>query len=456
MLQTKEKRVLKLLGGGDAQAKLPDRVRQAIERQEDRTEQLIGWIQLVVVLLFGSLYTISPKTAPMTLSEDLPVQPVPWILGIYFGLTLIRIIWTHQSRLPDGVVALSIVLDVALLMILIWTFHLQYGQPASFYLKAPTLLYIFIFIALRALRFDARFVVLTGVVGALGWGAMLYYVITIDPTNTMITRSYVDYLTSNAVLLGAEFDKIISILVVSIILGVALVRGRDLLVRSVSENLAAQELSRFFAPQVADRIKGADQEITAGSAEICEAAILNLDLRGFTRLAESAPPETVLALLGAYQARCVPIIQKHGGSIDKFLGDGIMATFGAAESSATYAADGLRALEEILDAAEAWKAARAAKGQTCPEINGALATGRILFGTVGDETRLEITVIGDAVNLSAKLEKHNKATGTRGLVTAASFKLGESQGFQSSKRFQELPQQSVSGVRAPVDLLGLR
>ncbi|MGO1119510.1 adenylate/guanylate cyclase domain-containing protein [Rhodovibrionaceae bacterium A322] len=447
--------MLKLLGGREAQAKLPERVRQAIERQEDRTEQLIGWIQLIVVSLFGSLYLLSPKTAPMTLSQDLPVHPVPWVLGIYFFLTVVRIIWAHKGRLPDWAVAVSIVMDVALLMILIWTFHLQYGQPASFYLKAPTLLYIFIFIALRALRFDARFVVLTGVVGALGWTGMLYYVITIDPTDTMITRSYVDYLTSNAVLMGAEFDKIISILVVSIILGVALVRGRDLLVRSVSENLAAQELSRFFAPEVANKIKGADKEITAGSAEICEAAILNLDLRGFTRLAESESPETVLAVLGDYQARCVPIIQRHGGSIDKFLGDGIMATFGAAEPNETYAADGLRALEEIILAADAWKAERAAQGLSCPEINGALATGPILFGTVGDKTRLEITVIGDAVNLSAKLEKHNKSAGTRGLVTADSYNLGESQGFVPKGDFRPLPAQAVGGVGATVDLLGL-
>ena len=83
-----------------------------------------------------------------------------------------------------------------LLMALIWSFHLQYKQPASFYLKVPTLLYVFIFIALRGLRFQARFVIIAGVAAAVGWLLMVVYAITVDPANSMITRNYVKYMTS--------------------------------------------------------------------------------------------------------------------------------------------------------------------------------------------------------------------------------------------------------------------
>ena len=192
---------------------------------------------------------------------------------------------------------------------------------------------MFIFIALRALRFEARFVFAAGAAAALGWVAMVAYVITVDPNDNMITRDYVAYMTSNSVLIGAEFDKIISILVVTAILGAALIRGRALLVRAVAEGAAAQELSRFFAPEIADKIRRADQEISAGTGEVREAAIVNFDMRGFTRFAATHPPDQVMTLLSAYQHLIVPVIQAHGGSIDKFLGDGIMATFGAAAAS---------------------------------------------------------------------------------------------------------------------------
>ena len=131
--------------------------------------------------------------------------------------------------MPAWFLTLSVAADLTLLMMLIWSFHIQYDQPASFYLKAPTLLYVFIFIALRALRFEARFVLLAGLFSALGWLALVFYVVSIDPQDNMITRDYVAYMTSNTILLGAVFDKVISILMVTGILCVALVKARKLL-----------------------------------------------------------------------------------------------------------------------------------------------------------------------------------------------------------------------------------
>lgn len=428
---------------------LPERVSQAIRDQEDATERLISWIQLVVVLTFGALYFAAPKV----FSEDAAFAPVPWALAIYLLLTVIRIIWSHRTRLPSWSLAVSVFFDMTLLMVLIWSFHLQYEQPASFYLKAPTLLYVFIFIALRALRFEARFVLLAGIAAAAGWGVLLLYVITVDPVDTMITRDYVQYMTSNSVLLGAEFDKIISILVVAVILAVALRRGRALLVRSVSEGLAAKELSRFFSPEIAAKITTADHGIAAGSGEMRQAAIVNLDMRGFTRLASQAEPSVVMGVLAEYQQRMVPLIQKHGGSIDKFMGDGIMATFGASSPSETFAADAMRALEDVGTAAQRWCSERKAAGEYCPEINGSVATGQILFGAVGDETRLEYTVIGDAVNLSAKLEKYNKTAGTRLIADAETYRLALEQGYVPAEEKRQLPAAAVDGVAQPMDLV---
>ncbi len=441
---------------GKKTSELPERVRAAIQSQGDATERLIGWIQLAVVLTFATLYAISPKTFP----PGQTFQPVPWVIGAYALFTLLRLALAYRISLPGWFLILSIVFDMALLFGLIWSFHLQYQQPASFYLKAPTLLYVFIFIALRALRFEARFVIAAGLAAAAGWSILVLYVITIDPSDNMITRDYVAYMTSNSILLGAEFDKMVSILMVAAILAVALIRGRALLVRSVSEGAAARELSRFFAPEVAERIRGAAQEVAVGSGELREAAILNLDLRGFTRFAKTRSPDEVMGVLAEYQHRMVQVIQDHSGSIDKFLGDGIMATFGVTEPSESHAADALRALEQALAKGAEWTAEQRAGGQRaggmpCPEVNGAVATGRVMFGAVGDATRLEYTVIGDAVNLSAKLEQHNKVLRSRALTDAATFDLACDQGYAPPADLRRLEAVEVAGLDQSLNLVVL-
>jgi adenylate cyclase len=344
---------------------------------------------------------------------------------------------------------------MALLLGLIWSFHIQYNQPPSFYLKAPTLLYVFIFIALRALRFEARYVLLAGFVSALGWGFLIAYVVYSQPEDPMITRNYITYLTSNSILLGAEFDKIVSILVVTGILALAIWRARRLLVRAVVEQAAARDLSRFFAPEIAERIKAADHEIHAGEGEARDAAILTTDIRGFTKYAEAAPAREVIALLTEYQSRVVPVIRRNGGSVDKFLGDGILATFGAALPSETYAADALRAADEVIAAAAAWAAEREAAGKPKLEVSASVTTGRVVFGAIGDEERLEYTVIGDPVNLAAKLDKHSKVEKCRGLTTVETLTLAEAQGYVAPAERKVRPRRKVEGVATPVDLVPL-
>lgn len=405
---------------------LPGRVMAAISRQEDASEVLIKLIQFAVVVIFGVLYAIAPKTDAGT-----AFSPVPYVLGGYFAATVFGLIWALNARLPDWAVYVSIVLDMSLLMGLLLSYHIQYEQPASFFLKAPTMLYVFIFIALRSLRFRPRFVLAAGFTAALGWLAMIFYVIKIDPEDSMITRSYVEYLTGNAILLGAEFDKIITILTVTFVLALVLKRGRRLLVQAVAESTAAHDLSRFFDESVATQIRGADHEISAGEGVKCEAAILNVDIRGFTPMAAAMPPDDVMCLLAEYQARIVPLVHKHGGTIDKFLGDGIMSTFGAAQLSDSYAADALRAADEIIEAAELWARERKRKGAEPIEINVSVASGPIVFGAVGGQNRLEYTVIGSAVNLAAKLEKHNKALKARAVTTGETFDKAVAQGYRA-------------------------
>ncbi len=427
--------------------KLPIRVQNALATQQDQSERQIAWTQLVIVLTFIVLYGLSRKMAIAYSSITLVV------LVIYLIFTLLCLYTAYRVRLNAWVLSISVFMDFGLLYGLIWTFPLQYLQPPAFYLKAPTLLYVFIFIALRALRFDARYVLLSGAVAIAGWVLMVGYVLMSAQGESMITRDYVHYMTSNSLLLGAEFDKIVSIAVVTIVIAVAINQARQLLTRAVVEGRAKENLSRFFAPNVAKYIGQSGDEITAGSGEVRHVAILNLDLRGFTRLASVLPPQQVMSVLGEYQRAMIPIIQRHGGEIDKFLGDGIMATFGASRPMSDCDAKALDALNDLMRVATEWSAQQRLQRGLELSVNGSAASGPVICGAVGDETRLEYTVIGDAVNLSAKLEKHNKALGCRAVVTADMYDQALAQGHRPTGELRHEKLSRVAGVTEPIDLI---
>lgn len=433
---------------GRDEADVAPRIREAIDRQRDASERLIGWIQLSLIVGLGVLFLLSPKTHETAVYA----RPIGWALLAYFLFTLLRLALSYRTRLPAWFLALSVVADILLLLGIIWSFHIDYNQPPAFYLKAPTLLYVFLFISIRALRFDSRYVLLAGCAAAAGWLFMIGYAIFYAGGMSAVTRDYVEYLTANRILLGAEFDKIITIVLVTAILAIAIMRARRTLVRGAEEHAAAVALSRFFSPEIADRIAHAKEEIHAGEGQQRDAAILTTDIRGFTRIAAAMPANEVIEILTEYQARLVPAIQDNGGSIDKFMGDGILATFGAAVPSESYAADALRAAEAVAVAARAWGEARQAAGKPALRVAVAVTAGPVVFGAIGDESRLEYTVIGDPVNLAAKLDKHGKSLNAGIVTTADALALAVGQDFKLALNYKRVSAAGVAGVSETVDL----
>jgi adenylate cyclase len=417
---------------------LPARVREVILREQDWSEILIGWIQLGVVLTFAALYYLSPKPP----GANPMIAPEPWVLAGYVLFTLIRLNLAYRRRLANWLLYLSVIMDMALLLGLIWTFHLKYDQPASFYLKVPTLLYVFIFISLRALRFEVRYVLIAGGVAALGWLLMVLYVVSIDPADPMITRSYVEYMTSNSVLLGAEFDKVISILMVTAILAVAIARARRLLVESVVESSAARELSKFVPDEVARQAKAGEERMQAGQGEVREATILFTDIEGFTTISETMTPTELIATLNDYFAVVSKPINEHGGVINQFQGDAILATFNLPETLPDHAAHAVRA---ALAMQEALKGTQFGNGIVLRSRIG-INSGEIVGGLVGTGDRLGYTVHGDDVNLAARLEQLNKEHGTRIIVSGRTCELAGPAQFP----FKKLGSTTVRGRRTPV------
>jgi adenylate cyclase len=444
--------IKRLFGEDVALQDLPERVKSQIITQQNASERLVGWIQLAVVCTFGTLYAISPKTFP-----DGAFAPVPYVLSFYLVFTLFRLYLSYKVRLNGFFISLSIVADILLLFGTIFSFHMQYMQPPSFYLKAPTVLYIFIFIALRTLRFEARYILLSGLAAMIGWGFMVGYVVLYDDMNTMVTRDYVQYLTSNSVLIGAEFDKIVSILLVSVILALATVRARALLIKAVTQTQAAKSLSRFFSEDLADQIKSSESDAAIGDVVSRNASILNVDIRGFTPLTKRTTPKEQIELITQYHAHIVPVISKHMGHVDKFTGDGIMAYFGVLKEQPAHAVQALQAMEDIIQASDQWNEERAKLGLEPVVIHASCASGPIVFGVIGEEHRLEYTVIGDAANVSAKMEKQTKIEGVRAIATATTLHSAKEHGYDTAEERWELREgRDVAGVDQPLDVIVLK
>ena len=417
---------------------LPGRVRDAIRRQQDSSEIVVGWIQLSIVVTFSILYALSPN--PYT--ADTVFASEPWVLGVYLLFTLVRVVLAHRRELPNWLLYVSVIVDMLLLLALIWSIHIKYGQPASFYLKVPTLLYVFIFIALRALRFEARYVLLAGAVAAGGWLLMVLYAARIVADNPMITRDYVQYMTSNSILLGAEFDKVISVLIVTGILAVAITRARNLLVRSVVESTAAAELSRFVPSEVAAQLKASETRIEAGAGDVRETTIFFNDLEGFTTLSEGMSPVELISTLNEYFSAVTEPIVRHGGVINQYQGDAILATFNLPKAHEDHAAGAVRAAIEIQHILASRTFGAGLRLVSRVGIN----TGIVVGGIVGAQDRLGYTVHGDDVNLAARLEALNKEHGTRIIVSERTRELAGPESFA----FEALGTVTVRGRNQPV------
>lgn len=144
-----------------------------------------------------------------------------------------------------------------------------------------------------------------------------------------------------------------------------------------------------------------------------------IDLRGFTKLAATLPPAELVDLLRDYQRIAVPIIHQHNGSIATYLGDGIMVTFGATQSTTAFCADAMRCGERLLKALAGWCKEREARDLPAPGVGVGVDAGTVTCGVIGDEGRLEYATIGDPVNRAAKLQNQTKVEGVLGLARLA-------------------------------------
>lgn len=174
-------------------------------------------------------------------------------------------------------------------------------------------------------------------------------------------------------------------------------------------------IGRYLAPELAEEVMKRGVRL---GGQMVNATMLFADIRGFTTISEQLTPEAVVDLLNRYFATVEPVIQEHGGWINKFGGDSLLAVFGAPVPHEDHAQRALRAAVGIRAALRAFNQAQTAAGEPPVHIGIGIHSGEILAGNVGSPARMEYTVIGDVVNVASRIDGLNKDWGTDILVSA--------------------------------------
>ena len=194
--------------------------------------------------------------------------------------------------------------------------------------------------------------------------------------------------------------------------------------RSVEEALARRHVERAFGhnvtPAIRDYLLASPQHLRLGGEET-EASVLFFDLRGSTQFAESRSPHAVVTELNSLYEVIVPLIERREGLLYRFLGDGFLAVFGAPRPLPDHARAACLAAMDIMQCLEGLNTTRRTAGLEIWRAGCGVHTGRLVYGNLGAASRAEFTVIGNTVNLAARLEGLNKEMNSQIIISEAAY-----------------------------------
>ena len=202
-------------------------------------------------------------------------------------------------------------------------------------------------------------------------------------------------------------------------------------------------MARYMDPAIADQLMATGKEVLGGN--MSEASILFSDVRSFTTLTESLGAQGTVGLLNEYFTLMVDCLQKEGGMLDKFIGDAMMAIFGLPLPREDDADRAVRAGIGMLVELERFNTARKERGMMAIDMGLGINTDEIVSGNIGSPKRMNYTVIGDGVNLAARLETACKQYGAKMLVSDATVKK-----LKGTYRMREADRVVVKGKTEPV------
>ncbi|MDR3469089.1 MAG: adenylate/guanylate cyclase domain-containing protein [Xanthobacteraceae bacterium] len=303
--------------------------------------------------------------------------------------------------------------DIALLVVTA-VLHNPLDQthgPAALQYHYPAFIYFFVLLAGGVLGYSWRTVITMGAWAAGLWIAGLAYVTwQNDPADPLSQRiraaigddpQLIQRLDPGTIDYGMHIQIVVVFLIVALTLAIAARRSNALLVSHVALERSRTNLSRYFSATVVEQLSANDEPFREVRTQ--NVAVLFVDIIGFTRFADERSPAEVIATLRVFHGRMEQAVFEHGGTLDKYLGDGLMATFGTPFPGTADASNALRCARAMLGALDDINRDRTAAGQPPIEAGIGLHYGPVVLGDIG-MNRLEFAVIGGTVNLASRLE----------------------------------------------------
>lgn len=344
-----------------------------------------------------------------------PEWHILFYVGIILGFILIGWLQLRAAKVGQSKMELFLIFADLVLLTAAFTipspFHPD-EMPAAFTYRFDNFIFYFLFLALGTLAYSWRTVWAMGFwaggLWALGLLGVYFFGHTMPELTEASNKIYADNeilrwgLDPNGLQIAERIEEIVAIIMVGIVLALKGARSNSLLIEQASIAAERANLSRYFPSSLVDTLASADHDI--GAVRNQEVAVLFTDIVGFTQLAERTTPEEVMELLRAYHSRVEAAVFNNNGTLDKYLGDGAMATFGTPEAGPDDAQNALKAAQQILAEMDGLNKLRVADGKESIRVSVGLHFGTVTLGDVGSARRLEFTVIGDTVNVASRLE----------------------------------------------------
>lgn len=394
--------------------------------------RLVVFVTLAITILFTEGSLNSATAIELTTSV--------YGIGAVVGLIL-----AWRAIFHAVIPYLFVTFDVILVSVQILMLTELMGMEAHSSFAIPAAGLIFVILIHASMRYRPWLIVYAASLFLIVLGFdSLYF--TPDPTAN--SNSHMMQHSGMASVMNYHILPYALVVLAAFILFIASHRTRILLLKSITQTDRAAKLARYFSPNLANSLaEGADDPLLAGRR--LSAAVLFLDIRGFTAMGETMQPEQLSSFLSEFRNRLTKPIFAHGGTVDKFIGDAIMAVFGTPLQKPDDASRAVACALQILEEAQDWSNERKRSGERPVAIGIGVHYGEVFAGALGNDQLLEYTVIGDTVNVAERLEGLSREVGSPLVISAAL--LDAAAGTPETAEWRRLPPQNLKGHNQPVD-----